>query len=348
MMDSVEPEHGNSNRKKKRRSFRKTKSYASHVAGTGADPTIRKRVSETKKRGSEYRKRVLRFWRFATSPVGALIVAGGGFLLIVGFVWLVQLWVHYESRDPSLRGPRVTSITDSLDTTGIDQPKRPEWSLQDLDSSEKAFSQSQQLYFKGKLEEAVQLMESFFDEENSNSDEKMFTAILAFETGKVDKANEMFKKAHEQNHLDDRILFNWGEFLRHIKRPDEAYEKLIKTVELKPGNPLYFMKAQFARIETGSIFILFFEAEKQIFVEPSPPEWLMVMAAICFEMGEISEATRMLSEAKKRMSPADWRSAVLTDRLIRTYLTLPEVYSEIIEEPPLSEIPTWNYHFEMS
>lgn len=292
------------------------RTYESEAESTGADAKFRRQAEENQRRAYEARERAHRFRAFATSPVGASVVLATIFVIAVVIVLIVQWWVEIESGTPASRNVKTTRTSDtrSFDTT-IESPElkkeiEPVRSLTDSEKAEAAFR-------SGDYQAALDQINAL-EPGKQSSQEEMIRALSHVNLGQEEAALQAFQQAIEKREQNHAAWFQWGQYLRKLGRYEEALPKMRRALDLDPNNELYRAFWGVTQVQAGLYWSLLWDAEKAIYVDPAPGDWLMITAAICLEVGDLPQALTMMRYAETRMVHREFKT-VLADPFFQKF-----------------------------
>ena len=154
--------------------------------------------------------------------------------------------------------------------------------------------------------------------------------VIAAQEQRYDDAFAAFARAAELAPGDAQPFFNWGEALREAGRPAEAVEQFRKAVQRRPDDPLFTLKLNLARIQSGQTEAVAAEAAQQLQLDPPTGDWLMVGAALAIERGDVARAKQLLGQAREAMGRTLF-IGMLQDEVFQRHREMPELKSLLQE-----------------
>ncbi len=266
----------------------------------------KRRLSDKGKGEHDYKVigKTYQFRRFVTSPWGSSISLSIVFLTIVATIYGVKWWVDYEDE---------LAKRAAYQREGISEEKAAPLSVSTKEvesiTPDKSPETAELLILSGQYEKALAELNNL-DPSLQTSDKKLMEAFAYAKLNQQEQALEAFHASITKDESNANAYFHWGQYLRFIGAYEEAIPKLKRASDLEPQNQLYRTFWGVARVQNGTYFSLLWEAEKAIFIDPAPGDWLMITAAICLEVGDTDQALRMIKYAEVRMNSNEFRQSL--------------------------------------
>ncbi|MEM1158703.1 MAG: hypothetical protein AAF649_10595 [Verrucomicrobiota bacterium] len=205
------------------------------------------------------------------------------------------MWLDYEKK---LAGQAIEGLEPKEEMKT--QPFKISQKQVEPIESETPAKTAESYFLSGQYKMAVEKINSM-DPNQITSDRKLLTALAYSRLGRRPEALDAFREATLKNEGNAPAYFHWGQYLRSVGQYQQSIPKLQKAVLLEPDNQLFKTFAGVAKVQDGSYFSLFWEAEKAIFVDPAPGDWLMITAAMLLDIGDTDQALTMMKYAEIRM-----------------------------------------------
>lgn len=275
-------------------------------------------------------ERSFRLNNFLLSSWGVLT---GSLLILLVVIWLYWFNITYKT-DPFtyyLEPEKVPGLLEQREQE-TPQPAANQPLSTRRATDKEAIARASAAMRARKYSEGLKILSELNTKQGLSSGSGNLKGMLLAEEKRYGEALRAFNNATKLAPSDPDIHFNAAELLRRMERYGDAAERFLIVKELQRNDlasdvgrtKLVTIKWGISRIQNGEIVSLMRECEHETSKRPTPPEWHVIAAGVCLEIGNFFEASRMLGYAEKNLPPAIF-TLVLLDEHFNKFALMKEM-----------------------